>query len=86
MTKKRYVIGNPDDLGVSPELQDRLVQMVEDYMAGRPAPEAPPATVGVPLAEPARAERQEQAVERPRSIPRELETKAAPPAGLSAEA
>lgn len=70
MPKKRYVTGNPDDLGVSPELQDRLVQMAEDYMAGRPAPEAPPATAGIPLAEPARAEQQEQAVEHPRSTTR----------------
>lgn len=37
-----YVIGNPDDLGVSPEAQDHLVRMAEEYLAGRPAPDAPP--------------------------------------------
>ena len=77
MPKRRYVIGNPDELGVSPEVQDHLVQMAEDYMAGRPAPEAPPATAGTPLAEPARAEQQEQAAERSQSIPRKRRPKAA---------
>ena len=52
MPKRGHVIGNPDELGVSPEAQEHLVQMAEDYLAGRPAPEAPPATADVPLAEP----------------------------------
>lgn len=42
-----YVIGNPDDLGVSPEVQDHLVRLAEEYLAGRPAPDAPPRAEGV---------------------------------------
>lgn len=41
-----YVIGNPDELGVSPEVQDYLVRMAEEYLAGRPAPDAPPQAAG----------------------------------------
>ena len=52
MPKRGHVIGNPDELGVSLEVQEHLVQMARDYLAGRPAPEAPSATADVPLAEP----------------------------------
>lgn len=44
--KSGYVIGNPDELGVSPEVQDHLVRMAEEYLAGRPAPDSPPAAAG----------------------------------------
>ena len=87
MPKRNHVIGNPDELGVSPEVQDHLVQMARDYLAGRPAPEAPPATADIPLAEPARAEQQKPGAEHPRSVPRERQTKTTPRgAGVSAEA
>lgn len=52
MPKRGYVIGNPDDLGVAPEVQDHLVRMTEEYLAGRPAPDAPPLAADVPPAEP----------------------------------
>ena len=46
MPKRGYVIGNPDELGVSAEVQDYLVRMAEEYLAGRPAPASPPAAEG----------------------------------------